>query len=216
MKHSDTQTTIQVRTVDGSLLPPLDTAKCQGVPCQAVLRHMIVFGCWLMAQAAMDALRVGALAACRLRDADAAAGLRHIALAGLAMLPQLLQPAAAGPSTDAEGTAGAAAVGNAAVSDGSVLPVMAAAAAAAAQAQWRPSSLAWLEGAQLQAGMQYGAAAAAYHTALQSEHLDAETAGFVAARLTECCITTGDWPAPQRQLDDTEQVSGCELTLHGD
>lgn len=167
----------------------------------------------------MDALRVGCLAACRLRDADAAAGLRHIALAGLAVLPELLR-SSEGSAPTAGSSSSTSATGEAAAGGGSTTGSADAAVAAgpaddgggaaatqeAEKVQWRPDSLVWLEGAQLQAGMRYEAAAAAYQAALQPERLDSQTQRFVAERLAECYTAACDWDMLQRLLDEVPQV----------
>lgn len=79
----------------------------------------------------MDALRVTALAACRLSDADAVAGLRHLALPGFSPMAALL---------DAESGGG----GTGGVSAGS------AAEAAEVSEAWSPEGLAWFNSVQLQ------------------------------------------------------------------
>lgn len=172
----------------------------------------------------MDALRTAALAACRLGDADATAGIRHIAATGFAPLPALLHAAARQSSNggnasmgdtersdavpSAEGGADTATAAASAAAAAAVPP----AAAAALPAEWRPEALLWLEGVQCQAGMQYEAAAVAYQAALDAGRLDAATRRFVADRLAECWAATGDWAALQQQAaDGHEQASSQKI-----
>jgi hypothetical protein len=168
-------------------------------------------------QAALDALRIGSVAACRLNDAGAAAGLRHIAFAGFSMLPELLQRQGnttaeqggrSGATPASEGRSGSiAAAEPTAAGDGSQ-PATAAAANPGSRAtlQWRADSLAWLDGMEAQAASCYAQAAAAYAAALPALHADPHMRRFTRERLGECHAAAGDWAALQRLAADDEQV----------
>lgn len=171
-----------------------------------ILRHVL--------QAALDALRVGSLAACHLNDAGAAAGMRQIAFAGFSMLPELLQQQGNGSAKQSassrtapttEGSSGrTTAAESASAGDGSE-PV-AADPGSDATPQWRPDSLAWLDGVAAQAASCYAQAAAAYAAALPVLHADVQMRRFVRERLGECHAAAGDWAALQRLAADDEQV----------
>ena len=170
-------------------------------------------------QAALDALRVGAVAACRLHDASAAAGLRHIAFAGFSMLPELLQQQGSTTAEQGgrssrttaanEGKSGSiAAAEPAAVGDGSE-PATAAAANPGSRAslQWRADILAWLHGVEAQAASCHDQAAAAYAAALPALHADAQMLRYVRERLAECHAATGHSGVLQRLAAGAEQVT---------
>jgi hypothetical protein len=159
-------------------------------------------------QAALDALRVGSVAACRLNDAGAAAGLRHIALAGFSMLPELLQQQAGGSSSrSGSDSAAPSGTGDPGGSRDSAAAAATAESGSGMTLQWRADSLAWLDGVEAQAASCHAKAAAAYTAALSELSADAAMRRFLHERLSECHAAAGDWGALQRLSAGDEQVA---------